>query len=95
MQNRGSLSPHMHKEGWVSGSLYLNMPAKRSNDEGNIRFSLDGGDYPNDNKNYPEKIIDIKRGDLVMFPSSLFHSTIPFESKENRVSFAFDLIPKF
>ncbi len=95
MQNKGSLLPHMHKEGWVSGSLYLNMPTKRSNDEGNIRFSLDGGDYPNDNKNYPEKIIDIKRGNLVMFPSSLFHSTIPFESKENRVSFAFDLIPKF
>ena len=53
MQNKGSLLPHMHKEGWVSGSLYLNMPTKRSNDEGNIRFSLDGGDYLNDNKNYP------------------------------------------
>ena len=94
MQNSGSLMPHMHKEGWVSGSLYLNMPKNRSNNEGNIKFSLDGGDYPNDNKNYPEKIIDIKRGDLVMFPSSLFHSTIPFNSDENRISFAFDLMPK-
>tara|TARA_B100001758_G_C18414900_1_gene618798 strand:+ start:2129 stop:3415 length:1287 start_codon:yes stop_codon:yes gene_type:complete len=94
MQNSGSLLPHMHKEGWVSGSLYLNIPEKRSNNEGNIKFSLDGGDYPNDGKNYPEKIVDIKRGDLVMFPSSLFHSTIPFESEENRISFAFDLMPK-
>ncbi len=95
MQSNGSLMPHMHKEGWVSGSLYLNMPENRSGDEGNIRFSLDGGDYPNDNKDYQEKIVDIKRGDLVMFPSSLFHSTIPFQSNENRISFAFDLIPKF
>ena len=93
MQSSGSLMPHMHKEGWVSGSLYLNIPENRSGNQGNIKFSLNGGAYPDDNKDYPEKVVDIKRGDLVMFPSSLFHSTIPFESEESRVSFAFDLNP--
>ena len=90
----GSLLAHMHKHGWVSGSVYLHIPQKLSKDEGNIQFSYDGGDYPNDSKAYPQKIVDINKGSLVLFPSSLFHSTIPFSSEEERVTLAFDLIPK-
>ena len=40
------------------------------------------------------KIVDINKGSLVLFPSSLFHRTIPFISQEERHSIAFDLIPK-
>ena len=50
---------------------------------------------PKDNKKYPQEIKDIYQGDLVMFPSSLFHHTLPFESQEERISFAFDVIPEF
>ena len=34
------------------------------------------------------------KGDLVLFPSSLFHRTIPFDSKEERLCIAFDIVPK-
>jgi hypothetical protein len=34
-----------------------------------------------------------KVGDIVLFPSSLFHRTIPFESNEQRICIAFDLKP--
>ena len=44
---------------------------------------------PDDNK-----IVNIERGNIVLFPSSLFHSTLPFNSKEKRVTLAFDIIPK-
>ncbi len=89
----GHLAAHMHKEGWLSGSLYLNIPAKTRPNDGNIVFSLHSDKYPNDNRIYPTKMIDINLGDICLFPSSLFHYTLPFESQEDRISLAFDIIP--
>ena len=93
IENGGNLSPHIHKEGWLSGSFYLNMPESPGKDDGNIAFSLDGVGYPTDGKYYEQKIVEVKQRDICMFPSSLFHSTIPFESTEERISFAFDVKP--
>ena len=94
LKKGGNLDPHMHKEGWLSSSIYLKLPNK-NNDEGNIKFSLNGAGYETDGvDNYPEKIIDLSLGDMVMFPSSIFHSTIPFSSDENRITLAFDTIPQ-
>ena len=90
----GKLSPHIHKEGWLSGSLYFKMPLKKTKNEGNIVFSLDGANYPTDGKKFDKKSVDVNKGDLVLFPSSLFHHTIPFKSNEERVTFAFDIIPQ-
>lgn len=89
----GNLGPHIHKDGWVSGALYFNVPKKDGSDDGNFAASLHGENYPSDNKNYPSKVVDVNKRDLCMFPSSLFHYTIPFESEEERISFAFDVIP--
>jgi len=30
---------------------------------------------------------------LVLFPSSLFHATIPFNANQQRITLAFDIIP--
>ena len=89
----GHLAAHIHKEGWLSGSLYFKLPKKPNSNEGNIAFSIDGANYPKDGKEFSTQIVEIEKGDLVMFPSSLFHNTIPFNSDEERVSFAFDIIP--
>jgi len=94
IENGGNLSGHMHKEGWLSGSLYLERPEKNEEHDGDIIFSLHGSNYPLNNKNYPSKIINIDKGDLVLFPSSLFHATIPFSSNKKRITLAFDIIPK-
>ena len=93
IKNGGNLDPHIHKEGWVSGSLYFNVPKKDGSDDGNIAVSLHGANYPKDNKDYPGKVVEINKRDLCMFPSSLFHYTIPFEPEEERISFAFDVLP--
>ena len=62
--------------------------------DGDIKFSLHGSNYDSGKKKFPEKIINIEQGDMVMFPSSIFHSTVPFELKEERISLAFDILPK-
>ena len=40
-----------------------------------------------------EKEVNIETGDIVLFPSSVFHKTLPFDSLENRVTLAFDIKP--
>ena len=94
MESGGNLLPHMHKEGWLSSSIYLKRPKKEDLNDGDIKFSYDGAGYINGNKQYPEKLFSISKGDMIMFPSSLFHSTVPFQSKEKRITLAFDLIPQ-
>ncbi|WP_414673858.1 putative 2OG-Fe(II) oxygenase, partial [Methylophaga sp. UBA3595] len=42
---------------------------------------------------FPSKTIAPEVGDIVMFPSSVFHRTIPFNSDEERICIAFDLKP--
>ena len=95
IKSGGNLDAHNHKEGWLSGSFYLSLPERSGEqaDDGKIAFSYRGPRYPDDNKTFKKKVVDIKKRDIVMFPSSLFHETIPFEGPEERVSFAFDVKP--
>jgi len=60
--------------------------------DGSIKLTIDGYDYPV-NKKLPSLVHSPKDFDLILFPSSLFHRTIPFKSKKTRHVIAFDLIP--
>ncbi len=94
MKTGGHLTSHIHEEGWVSGALYLALPKQKTHpDEGSIELSTHGDDYPKQHDNFPSKTIAPEVGDIVMFPSSVFHRTIPFTSDEERICIAFDLKP--
>lgn len=89
----GSLSSHIHKEGWMSGSLYFEIPKKILPNDGNIVFSMTGSHYPSNGYDFKEQVVETTKGGMVLFPSSLFHHTIPFESNEERMTIAFDVKP--
>ena len=91
LQKEGHNIPHIHPSGWVSGVFYLQIPNKIKNDEAGIKFHLEGDDFILNKKNCPKKSINPSVGDVVLFPSSLFHSTVPFSSDEKRICIAFDL----
>lgn len=93
MRQGGHLDGHIHEEGWISGAVYLQMP-QPDGDAGSFAFGTHGDDYPRKHENFPERSILPKVGDIVMFPSSLFHRTIPFKSNEERICVAFDIKPK-
>ena len=93
VNNEGFLAPHIHKEGWLSGSLYLELPKSRKQNEGAISFGLHGANYPTMGKIFKSHPIQITNGMICMFPSSLFHQTIPFQSSQKRISLAFDVVP--
>ena len=89
----GQVDPHIHDPGWLSGTLYLNIPDRITGNEGAIAFGLNGDQMPILNSDYPRKICRVQTGDLVLFPSSLFHSVLPFDNKEERLCVAYDVIP--
>jgi len=94
MRKGGHLTSHIHEEGWISGSVYLAMPDTPEGAlDGSIEFSMDGDDYPKQSTHFSVKVITPKVGDIVLFPSSLFHRTLPFESDQDRVCIAFDIRP--
>ena len=93
MEKGGHLDSHIHEEGWVSGAIYLAIPEGRTGDEGSIEASMHGDDYPKKHENFPSKTIAPDVGDTVMFPSSVFHRTIPFSTDELRICIAFDVKP--
>jgi len=91
----GHQSYHNHPYGWMSGCLYLQMPKLGPPGAGAIEFSLDRGNYPKlSDKPPPTLLHNPKPGQVVLFPSSLFHRTIPFHSDEERLCIAFDLLPE-
>jgi hypothetical protein len=93
MKNGGAIKPHMHEQGWMSGSIYINVPPKSKKDSGNLVVTThhlkDGKQNTKDLKS-----IDVVTGSLCLFPASLLHYTIPFEADEDRIVLAFDVIPK-
>jgi uncharacterized protein (TIGR02466 family) len=98
MQQGGHLSPHIHEIGWISGAVYLAMPSPQlNNNEGAFEYGTHGDDYPIAPPltlaQFPTAYVLPKVGDIVLFPSSLFHRTIPFNSNEERICIAFDLKP--
>lgn len=82
---------HIHQSGWLSGVIYLKVVPSLNNNEGAIKFSLAGprSSYAN----LPEIIHVPKAGDIVLFPSSLYHGTIPFSTNTDRIIVSFDLRP--
>ena len=92
MKNGGKLSPHIHEYGWLSGSVYINVPPKLNTDSGNLVVcTTDKHELVSDKY---KKSIDVVTGSLCIFPSSLYHHTIPFKSDEERIVLAFDIVPK-
>jgi hypothetical protein len=94
MKNGGSIKPHIHDRGWISGSIYINIPQKEKIDSGNLVVSVENKKHKIDQNDNLKKSIDVVTGSFCLFPSSLYHYTIPFKAEENRIVLAFDVVPK-
>jgi hypothetical protein len=92
MLQNGHQDSHIHPGGWVSGVFYLKTVETPVKNEGAIEFGLQGYNYPVINDDYPRHLYQPLNGDLALFPSSLFHKTIPVIKDVERCVIAFDLI---
>ena len=92
MTSGGELKPHMHENGWLSGSIYINVPERVNPESGNLVVCIEDDQLVIDGNE--KESIDVVSGSLCLFPASLLHYTVPFESKEERIVLAFDVVPE-
>jgi uncharacterized protein (TIGR02466 family) len=86
---------HMHHEGWISSAFYVETPdgaLDRESREGWLR--LGKPPFQTVPELPAERFIRPKPGRLVLFPSYMWHGTVPFHTEERRTTIAFDLIPE-
>ncbi len=85
---------HVHPMGWLSSAFYVETPASPPEDPhaGWIKFGEPGN--PTRPKLGPEHHVQPKPGTLVLFPSYMWHGTVPFTSDERRLTIAFDVRPR-
>jgi Tfp pilus assembly protein PilF len=92
----GFHSCHTHNRGWISSAFYVALPGKEqmgAEPAGWITFGTPPPELGLDLAPYAR--IEPKPGRLVLFPSILWHGTVPFEDGE-RLTIAFDICkPQF
>jgi tetratricopeptide (TPR) repeat protein len=87
---------HMHPDGWLSGGYYPAVPSSTANSDkaGSIAFGLpEGLAGAGAAQRYGERVIRPEAGDLILFPSHIYHRTYPHGTDEPRICIAFDIIP--
>lgn len=90
----GHQRPHVHPGGILSGVFYTQLPPV-TEDNPNAGWIEFGGliyDTPASYEPWTRRV-EPEPGRLVIFPSYMPHSTVPFDADERRVSVAFDVMP--
>jgi tetratricopeptide (TPR) repeat protein len=83
---------HIHPEGWISSCYYVAVPdAVKDQDarQGWIKFGEPGFDVGLSVR----RSVQPAPGRLVLFPSYMWHGTIPFHDAAARTTIAFDAVP--
>ncbi len=94
LQRSGYHTQHIHPLGWISSAYYVHVPGEVSESDthgGGIKFG-----EPDINigwRGLAARKIQPAAGQLVLFPSYMWHGTVPFESSEPRMTVAFDVVP--
>lgn len=92
LASKGFHSTHVHPQGWLSSVFYVEVPASIENEESKEGW-LHFGQAKLDRTSPLEKerIVRPVAGKLVLFPSYMWHGTIPFNSDDERMTIAFDV----
>ena len=93
LMGQGFHIAHVHPQGWLSSAFYVALPPSMGAGDENAGWLTLGQppqelglDVP------PRRLIEPKPGRLVIFPSHMWHGTVPFEAGE-RLTAAFDVAP--
>ena len=89
----GFHADHVHPDGWLSSAFYVDLPpaVEGGGREGWIKFGQPG--VPTRPELGPEHFVKPEPGLLVLFPSYMWHGTVPFQGPSSRLTIAFDLVP--
>jgi tetratricopeptide (TPR) repeat protein len=95
LRDCGFHANHVHQKGWISSAYYIAVPdavEDAAGKQGWIKFG-----EPAFDARFSEPVrraIQPAPGRLVLFPSYMWHGTVPFRSEAARTTIAFDVVPK-
>lgn len=95
LKSQGYHTNHIHPEGWISSALYVALPEEvrdGDGDAGHLQFGVPPAELgiavP------PRRVVKPEIGVLSLFPSYMWHGTVPFTAEQPRITVAFDLVPQ-
>lgn len=92
LQDHGFHKNHFHHKGWISSAYYVSLPDEIDDQQkGWIKFGQP--EISSQIQLEPEHVVKPKEGCLVLFPSYMWHGTIPYDSAKERMTVAFDVVP--
>ena len=92
--DQGFHTNHLHPGGWISSAYYVSLPgvvAETDRNEGWLQFGEPSYDVGLTNP--VRRAVQPQPGRLVLFPSYMWHGTVPFRAPQNRTTIAFDVVP--
>lgn len=93
----GHQDGHIHNLGWLSGVYYVEVPPSVRDDDadhqGWIEFNRPGYGIPDNGRATVQRLRPVA-GMIALFPSYVWHRTVPFGGTGERISVAFDLHPR-
>lgn len=93
LTGKGHHANHLHTAGWFSSAFYVALPEQAARGGGEAGWLTLGEPQAELGLDLPPfRTIEPKVGQLVLFPSTMWHGTRPFEKGE-RLTVAFDVVP--
>lgn len=92
LRQSGFHKSHYHSEGWLSGVLYIDVPEEVN--QGGTGWLCFGRPDINGLLMDEDYAIKPEAGTVVFFPSYLWHGTNAIETENQRMTVAFDIVPK-
>ena len=94
LQAQGFHINHIHPQGWISSACYIALPPGigAGSDEPAGWLALGQPPVELGLELRPTRLIEPRPGRLVLFPSTMWHGTVPFSDGE-RLTVAFDVVP--
>jgi hypothetical protein len=96
LRDQGFHINHIHPSGWLSSAYYVSLPLEIMGEANSLPAGALAFGVPDDALGItlaPRRIERPEPGKLVIFPSYLWHGTIPFRSETPRLTIAFDALP--
>lgn len=86
---------HIHPNGWISSAFYAEVPPQvQATDRQEGWLRLGAPPTPTAPTLEAGHFIQPKSGLLALFPSYMWHGTVPFGGEAGRMSLAFDVLPE-
>ncbi|MBD8897934.1 2OG-Fe(II) oxygenase family protein [Rhodanobacter sp. DHG33] len=94
LRRAGFHTSHVHPRGWISSACYIDLPdgmAEADTPDGCLAFGEPG--IVTMPPLHTQHVVRPAPGMLVLFPSYVWHGTVPFHSERARLTVAFDAVP--